>query len=64
MYQWPPVDQLIIILLAMATGKITATGDDRTRVTIRRRVADGVEYVNVNRVYEAVTNLQDGDMSA
>lgn len=48
-------DQIVHLLLAMADDKIKATGDDKVRVTVRKRRGEGaVQFVDVNRIYEAL----------
>lgn len=48
-------DQLIHLLLAMAEGKIETRGDDKVRVTVRRRRGEGaVQFVDVNRMFDAI----------
>ena len=48
-------DQIVHLLLAMASDKINPTGTDKVQVTVRRRKGQGaVEFVDVNRLYTAL----------
>lgn len=53
-------DQVMHILLAMATGAIPPTGENRVHVTVRQRKAQGASnFVDVNRVYGAICDVSD-----
>ena len=57
-------DQWMIVLLAMSTGFLKATGDGRVRVTVEKRVGKESTYIYVNRVFEAIRDQKDGSESA
>lgn len=62
-------DQIIHLLLAMAAGKINPRvepGENKqVRVTVRRRKGQGVvEFVDVNRVYEALADSDKWEAGA
>ena len=52
-------DQWMIILLAMGTGKIVAEGPDAVNVTAARHVRSTVEYIHVNRIFQAIAKLSE-----
>lgn len=54
----------MIIFLAISTGHIRATGDEPVRVTVRKVVGGVSQYIFVNKVYEAIVDLEDGTESA
>ena len=60
---WPVVsvgtDQWMIILLAMGTGKPDAEGPDMVNVTVARQVRSTVEYLHVNRIFQAIAGLTE-----
>ena len=57
-------DQWMIILLAMAVGKIRWAGPGKVDVTVKRVLSGGTDYIWVNRVYGALLGLTDGCESA
>ena len=57
-------DQWMIVLLAMSTGFLKATGDGRVRVTVEKRVGKESTYIYVNRVFETIRDQKDGSESA
>ena len=52
-------DQWMIILLAMGTGNIAAEGPDAVNVTVARHVRSTVEYLHVNRIFQATVGLTE-----
>ena len=50
-------DQWMVILLAMGTGKILSEGQDAVNVTVARYVRSTVEYIHVNRIFQAIAGL-------
>lgn len=55
------MDQWIIALFAMATDDICPTGEDCEDVIIKAIVNGEIDYAFVNRIYESIVRLQDGD---
>jgi len=60
-------DELMVILLAMATGAIAAedtSSDSQVKVTIKRVINGETDYLYVNRVFYAICTLKDGSEEA
>ena len=51
-------DQRMIILLATRTGKIVSEGQEAVNVTMARPVRSTVEYIRVNRIFQAIAWLR------
>ena len=52
-------DQWMINLLTMGTGKTVAEGPDAVNVTVARQVRSTVEYLHVNRIFQAIARLTE-----
>ena len=52
-------DRWMIILLTMGTGKTVAEGPDAVSVTVGRLVRSTVEYLHVNRIFQAIARLTE-----
>eukprot|EP00752_Nemacystus_decipiens_P016789 g15026.t1 len=57
-------DQWMIVLLAMSTGFLKATGGGHVKVTVEKRVGKESTYIYVNRVFESIRDQKDGSESA
>lgn len=57
-------DQWIILLLAMAVGKIKPRGDGAVQVTVQKIVSGAARYLWVNRAFVKICELEDGAVSA
>ncbi|CAB1121317.1 unnamed protein product [Ectocarpus sp. CCAP 1310/34] len=57
-------DQWMIILLAMSTGFLKASGEGAVEVTVHEVVGGDPKYTWVNRVFAVISGLRDGNESA
>ncbi|CAB1106379.1 unnamed protein product [Ectocarpus sp. CCAP 1310/34] len=56
-------DQWMIILLAMRTGFLKASGEGAVEVTVQMVVGGDPKYIWVNRVFASISGLRDSDES-